>query len=142
MTDMQAIKKLKLAKNKYVLCFLTLSAISLALSQVGCQGIVALPQAPSVNLSATPSTIHAGQTSTLTWQSTSVVAATIDGIGPVPVSGTINVQPGGTTKYRLTTHGPGGALTAETTIIVVPPPPAAELKASAAQIILGQSATL
>ncbi len=76
---------------------------------------------PTAKLSASPATITAGQTSTLTWTTTNATTVSIDqGIGTVSPSGTTVVSPTNTTKYTLTATGPGGTATASTTVTVPP----------------------
>ena len=74
---------------------------------------------PTAKLTASPSTITAGQTSTLTWSTTNATAVSIDqGIGAVSASGTTVVSPMNTTQYTLTATGPGGTANATTTVTV------------------------
>jgi phospholipase C len=76
---------------------------------------------PTAMLSASPSTITPGQTSTLTWTTTNATTVSIDqGIGAVSPSGTAVVSPTNTTQYTLTATGPGGTVTASTTITLQP----------------------
>jgi hypothetical protein len=76
--------------------------------------------APSVlSFTATPSSVSAGGTSTLTWATINAGTATIDnGIGTQPASGSVSVTPNQTTTYTLTVSGPGGTATATTTVTV------------------------
>ncbi|MEW6366116.1 MAG: DUF1565 domain-containing protein [Acidobacteriota bacterium] len=56
----------------------------------------------SVIISATPATIAEGGTATLEWTSQRAVSASIDnGIGSVPVNGSLMVQPTSTTTYKI-----------------------------------------
>ncbi len=74
---------------------------------------------PLVNLSSNPSSISPGQSSTLTWTSTSAQSAFIDnGVGSVPVNGSTTVSPGHTTTYTLTVTGPTGSNSAQAKIQV------------------------
>lgn len=83
--------------------------------------VVASP--PVVSFAANPTSIAAGQTSTLTWTTTDASAVLIDhGIGTKPVNGSQQVQPAETTTYMLTATGPGGTRTATVTVTVVPAP--------------------
>lgn len=79
---------------------------------------------------ANPSTITAGQSSTLSWGTvTNATSATIDqGIGGVATPGSIVVKPNATTTYKLTATGCGGTVTRQVTLVVNPvqppqPPP-------------------
>jgi phospholipase C len=74
---------------------------------------------PTAKLTASPSTITAGQTSTLTWSTTNATTVSIDqGIGVVSASGTTVVSPTNTTQYTLTATGLGGTAKATTTVTV------------------------
>jgi hypothetical protein len=74
---------------------------------------------PSVTLQALPVEITAGQSAELSWTSSHADSATLDqGIGTVPVNGSISVSPSSTTTYTLTVSGPGGSRTASQTIAV------------------------
>jgi PKD domain/Putative Ig domain len=58
---------------------------------------------PEVTMAAFPDTIDAGGSCTLTWITTNALGATLDnGIGPVPLEGSIEVRPSMTTTYTLT----------------------------------------
>lgn len=76
---------------------------------------------PSATLSASPSTLTAGQSSTLTWTTTNATTVSIDqGIGTVSSSGTTVVSPTNTTQYTLTATGPAGTTAVSTTVTVSP----------------------
>ena len=104
------------------------------------------PPPPTGQFAASPSTIQAGQTATLSWTTTNATAVSIDqGIGPVDASGTKTVSPTQNTTYTLTVTGGGTTVTqtASVTVMNAPPPaPTASLSASTATIQAGQSATL
>ena len=75
--------------------------------------------APTAALSASPTSISSGGSSTLTWSTTNATSVSIDnGVGTVPASGTISVLPAATTTYTLTATGPGGTATATATVTV------------------------
>jgi len=77
--------------------------------------------APPVNggFSAAPTDIKCGQTSTITWQSSEVVDASIDnGIGTVQPSGNQTVSPHQTTTYNFSATGPGGTTKGSATVNV------------------------
>lgn len=89
---------------------------------------VAPPPAPTVALSANPSSIILGGTSTLTWSSTNATSCIASGgwSGSAPISGNIAVFPTSTTTYTLTCAGVGGTSSPANTMVVVnaaPPPP-------------------
>jgi hypothetical protein len=79
------------------------------------------PPAPTVSLSANPASIQPGGSATLTWTSTNATSCTIDqGIGNVPVTGSVAITPSATTTYTITAIGPGGTATANVTVTVLP----------------------
>jgi len=81
--------------------------------------------APTVSLSANPTTISSGQTSTLTWGSTGAdnCAASGGWAGARATSGSQPVQPTSTATYTLTCTGPGGTAGQSATITVIGAPP-------------------
>ena len=81
--------------------------------------------APTASLSANPNTIDQGQSTTLTWQTTNATDVSIDGIGPVDVSGSRQVTPTDSTTYHLIAKGAGGTqdATARVTVNAAPAPP-------------------
>jgi OmpA family/PEGA domain len=70
------------------------------------------------NFSLAPSSVNCGQSSTLTWQTTETVDATISGIGTVPTSGNQSVTPHATTTYEFNAAGPGGIVKGSGTVEV------------------------
>jgi peptidoglycan-associated lipoprotein len=85
------------------------------------------PAAPVINsFTAEPSTIEAGQSSTLNWSITGATDMNIDnGVGAVQSSGQRQVFPRTSTTYTLTARGPGGMDSRSVTVEVssAPPPP-------------------
>jgi hypothetical protein len=74
---------------------------------------------PTVEISADPAIILYGESSTLFWTSTYAEQATIDqGIGDVPVEGSITVTPTRTTTYTITVTNPIGTASAHATVMV------------------------
>ena len=97
---------------------------------------------PTASVSASPATIVASGSSTLTWTTTNATTVTIDqGIGAVAASGTRAVSPAATTTYTLTATNSVGSVTATTTVAVTVPPPLA-ISAVAATSIGTTSATV
>ena len=70
------------------------------------------------NFSLAPANINCGQSSTLTWQTSETVDATISGIGTVPTSGSQSVTPHATTTYDFNASGPGGMVKGSGTVDV------------------------
>jgi peptidoglycan-associated lipoprotein len=83
------------------------------------------PNSPTASLSANPNTVDAGQPTTLTWQTSNATDVSIEGIGPVDVSGTRQVTPSQSTTYHLIAKGAGGTqdATARVTVNPAPAPP-------------------
>ncbi len=83
------------------------------------------PTAPTASLSANPNTVNQGQPTTLTWQTTNATDVSIDGIGPVDLSGSRQVTPADSTTYHLIAKGAGGTqdATARVTVNPAPAPP-------------------
>ena len=81
---------------------------------------------PKAKLSASPSAIGFGETTTLTWSSTNAVSAVITpDIGEVEPSGSREVSPSSTTTFRITvTSADGVRATASTTVTVTAAGPA------------------
>lgn len=85
--------------------------------------------APTASITATPDTINAGESATLTWKTTDATDVSIEGLGQVATSGTQTVKPTQTTTYHLIAHGDGGSADATATVTVSAPqqqPPPAE----------------
>jgi peptidoglycan-associated lipoprotein len=87
--------------------------------------------APMIDrFTASPSSIQRGQSSTLNWTARNATEVSIDGIGSVPASGSRQVFPSQTTRYRMIAKGPGGQTEASVPVNVsepatsAPPPPA------------------
>jgi peptidoglycan-associated lipoprotein len=84
---------------------------------------------PTVTLNASPSSIDAGQTATLSWSSTSATDLDIEpGVGKVAPQGSTPVNPNASTTYTITATGSGGNATASARVDVTartataPPP--------------------
>jgi len=78
------------------------------------------PTEPTVTLTASPTTISSGQSTTLTWTSTNATSCTaFEGwSGTKPTSGTASVSPTVTTTYQLDCTGPGGVGSDDATVTV------------------------
>ncbi|MGH9433772.1 MAG: peptidoglycan-associated lipoprotein Pal [Terriglobia bacterium] len=84
----------------------------------------AAPAAPTVTLTAEPSTIEKGQSSTLSWSSSNATSLNLQpGIGTVQAQGSTTVSPTESTTYTITATGPGGTATADARVTVTTPPP-------------------
>jgi hypothetical protein len=76
-------------------------------------------QAPTVELSASPSSIFAGQPATLSWISTNASSCTASWAGSVAPSSNVVVSPASTTTYSVGCSGLGGSGLDSKTITVV-----------------------
>jgi peptidoglycan-associated lipoprotein len=83
------------------------------------------PAAPTASISVSPSSIQAGQSASLTWQTSNATDVSIDGIGAVQANGSQSVSPTDSTTYHLVAKGAGGTqeATARLTVTQPPPPP-------------------
>jgi peptidoglycan-associated lipoprotein len=84
------------------------------------------PPAPTASISVDPSSIQAGQSASLTWQTSNATDVSIDGIGAVQPNGSQSVSPTESTTYHLTAKGAGGTQEATARLTVTPaaaPPP-------------------
>ncbi len=82
------------------------------------------PAKPTVTLSANPTTIDKGASSTLSWTSTDATTLTISPeVGAVSAQGSTSVTPSDSTTYTITTSGPGGSADASARVTVTAPPP-------------------
>jgi RHS repeat-associated protein len=78
---------------------------------------------PSISLDVNPSGILLGNVATLTWSTTLADTVTIDnGVGDVPVNGSVELEPIITTTYTATATGLGGTVSENATITVYQPP--------------------
>jgi peptidoglycan-associated lipoprotein len=89
--------------------------------------------APTASLSANPSTIGQGQSTTLTWQTTNASEVSIDGIGPVEASGSHSMAPAESTTYHLIAKGAGGSQEATARVTVNSPVAAPETPSNATE---------
>jgi len=77
---------------------------------------------PIVEITANPNVIAKGGSAILSWSSMSAQSASIDnGVGAVPLSGSITVSPVATTTYTITISGPLGVANAKATVAVQAP---------------------
>jgi hypothetical protein len=87
-------------------------------------GVNIAPPPPTCTLSANPTTINQGQSSTLSWTTANnPPTASIDnGVGAVNTAGgNTNVSPTATTNYTLTVQNAGGTAACSATVTVNPP---------------------
>jgi hypothetical protein len=79
------------------------------------------PPATTASLSANPTKISSGQSSTLTWSSTHASSCTGGGFTASGISGSAVVHPSVTTSYSVTCSGAGGSATAMATVTMSSP---------------------
>lgn len=109
---------------------------------------ISLPSAasPTVTISAAPTTIMVGQSSTLTWDATNATSCTASGAwsGTQATSGTLSetLAQSGTSTYTLTCTGAGGSAHASAVVTVDAAAPTVTLSVKPTSITLGQSITL
>lgn len=81
------------------------------------------PPAVAVSFAATPTTIRAGQSATLSWIANGATSVIIDnGVGAQPTSGSVTVTPNVTTTYTLTAMSGPLSATATATVTVLTAP--------------------
>ena len=103
------------------------------------------PPVPTLNLSASATTIDSGDSATLNWSSSNATSCTASGAwsGSRGTTGNQSVSPSADSTYSLSCSGAGGTVTDSVTIQVNQPPgPILNLSASATAIDSGDSATL
>lgn len=64
--------------------------------------------APTADITATPTSVNAGDSTILTWHTTGATDVSIEGMGAVATSGTQTVKPAASTNYHLVARGDGG----------------------------------
>jgi len=101
--------------------------------------------APTASLSANPTSITSGQSSTLSWSSANATSCTGTAFSTGnAVSGSVSVIPSTTTTYSVTCTNGSTSATASATVAVAvtAPAPTATLSANPTSITSGQSSTL
>jgi len=129
----------------------TLTATNTAGSATARVTVTVTASAPSVptivSFTANPTTVTAGQPTTLSWSVTGATSVTMDnGIGALPASGSGPISPAQTTTYTLTAANTAGSATARVTVTVTAPAPGvptiASFTANPSTVTAGQSTTL
>ena len=77
--------------------------------------------APTAEINVTPSAISPGDSAVLTWKTSNASDVSIEGVGQVATSGTMNVKPTESTNYHLIAHGDGGSTDATARLTVNAP---------------------
>jgi peptidoglycan-associated lipoprotein len=104
------------------------SGVVVLLGFAGCKKhVAATPPAPTpapapqptVTINASPDTVNAGQSVSLSWSSTNATDLTIDpGVGKVSPQGSTPVSPTTSTTYTITANGSGGSATASARVTI------------------------
>jgi peptidoglycan-associated lipoprotein len=81
--------------------------------------VVATPS-PTAHIDASPTSVRAGDPVVLSWNTSNATAASIDGIGAVPKSGTRTVNPTSSTSYRLVARNDRDTAAASVRVTVNP----------------------
>lgn len=125
-------------RNSLIRAFVPVVALLAIFSTAGCKKNTIAPPppsapamtgtAPTAQLTANPTVINPGEQVTLSWHTTDATDIAIQGIGPVPSSGTRSVLPAESTSYQLTARGDGG--TTDATVRVTVNAPASTAPAS------------
>jgi hypothetical protein len=134
---------------KKLIPLLLLSALFIAGCYPGGPITITGQQPVISSFNASPSSISAGQSSTLNWNVSGATTVSIDqGIGNVALTGTRSVAPSATTVYTLTASSSAGSATATTQVIVSGAPSSTGLPvinsfiASPSSITVGGSTSL
>jgi hypothetical protein len=105
---------------------LTVVGIPTSPQQYGLYGLEVAPSAPSVTLTASPTTVTTGGLTTLTWTTTNATSCTGSGgmfVGSQAIgSGSTSLTVTETTNYTLTCTGAGGTGTQSVTVTTTPAP--------------------
>ena len=100
---------------------------------------------PTLELSATPTTINEGDSASLVWSTANATTCTASGgwSGSKTLSGNEEVSPVETTIYALSCEGAGGSIVKEVTVTVnEAPAPTLTFSALPLSIVMGASSTL
>ncbi len=105
--------------------------------------VTVIQPAPTLNLTALPTTIMSGDSSTVSWVSSNTTSCSSTG-GAQPTNGSWVVSPTTTTTYTINCTGPGGNVSDSVTVTVIAsaPMPTLNFSATAWTITSGQSSVL
>ncbi len=99
---------------------------------------------PTASLSASPSTITTGQSSTLTWSSTNATSCTAAGGFSTggATSGSTSVSPSTTSSYQIYCDNAAGRTYSNIATVTVSPPPTVSIAASPSRVLSGGATTV
>jgi phosphatidylinositol-3-phosphatase len=100
--------------------------------------------APTIVLTAQPTMITSGSSTTLNWNASNATSVTIAGVGTFAATGSVKVTPSSTTTYTATATGPGGSAKSSVNIAVISPGavPTIAFSAQPSSVSSGASAVL
>jgi peptidoglycan-associated lipoprotein len=118
--------------NRHFRILLPVALLAVLIAAGGCKKKQPLPPpptappasapAPTVQITATPDSISAGDQVVLNWRSTDATSVSIDGIGEVPTTGVKTLTPSESTTYHIVARGEGGTAEASAHVTVNAPP--------------------
>jgi peptidoglycan-associated lipoprotein len=79
--------------------------------------------APTIQLTAEPSIVAVGGSTTLSWTTTDADEVVIENVGRYPANGSTVIRPAMSTTIVATANGRGGKATAQVRVTVTAPPP-------------------
>ncbi len=99
---------------------------------------------PTGTLSASPTTITSGQSSTLTWSSTNATSCTAAGGFTTggATSGSTTVSPPTTSSYQIYCDNSGGRTYSNIVTVTVSPPPTVTINAAPSRVLSGGATTV
>ena len=100
---------------------------------------------PTINLTANPASVDAGDITTLSWTSANVSSCTASGgwLGGRAVNGSEDQTITTNTTFTLTCTGPGGVMSDSVTVTLdMPPPPSIVITAEPSLVRKGQTAEI
>ncbi len=110
-------------------------------SRSGSATVVVVQPQPGLSVSVSPSTIAAGQATTMSWSAVNVSSCVGDGGNPVALSGSVTFVPSSTRTVTVSCSGSYGSIARSATVTVYQPP-TLNVSISPSTIIQGEAATM
>lgn len=107
--------------------------------------VMAAIEKPTLNFSAQPNNITAGEAATLSWTANNATYVSIAGVGTFGITGSVQVKPTSTSSYTATASGPGGTASANAVVTVTStqnPPPTISFSAKPNTVKIGGTSVL